>query len=371
MLRQVALLAALGALFCFTGAARAQDDTARARTEFQHGVELFQESDYQRALDAFQEAYRLAPHASVRLNIANCYEQLGRPVEALFHFQHFLTEADHPAAAQRREIEASIRRLRQQVGTITFQVTPDGATITIDATATRRSPVTEPVDVTAGRHTIEVQLDGYRTETQTVEVTGGGDARVSLRLARQEPVAAATTTTTTTTEPTATETDTTTTTETTTASTDTTTTTSLALANPTEPSEPSDGGGGIRIGIPTIVAGSVTIAALIVALITGPLALSANSAFERDVIDSNMDPVTGDLAPADIAQARIDGQAHASQAQTFATVTDVMLVTAIVGAGVTTALFVLDQTGSSDEDRVALIPVVTPQGAAISASGRF
>jgi tetratricopeptide (TPR) repeat protein len=93
MLRHVGLLAALGALVISSLAVSpsrgaAQDDTARARTEFQRGVELFQGSDYQRALDAFQEAYRLAPHASVRLNIANCYEQLGRPVEALFHFEH-------------------------------------------------------------------------------------------------------------------------------------------------------------------------------------------------------------------------------------------------------------------------------------------
>lgn len=360
----VGSFAALGALVLSlfvlapAPASAQEDDTTRARAEFQRGVEFFQGSDYQRALDAFQEAYRLAPHASVRLNIANSYEQLGRPVEALFHFEHYLTEADHPAAAQRREIEASIRRLRGQIGTITFQITPDGATITIDATDQRRSPVTEPVRVTAGRHTVEVRLDGYRTETQVVEVAGGADARVSLRLARQEAVATVTT-------PTDTTATTTAETEPVVAVTPIETTTTTTLVEP-EPAE--GGGGGIRVGIPTIIAGSVTVAALIVALVTGPLALSANSAFERDVADAN------DVTITEVGreEARIDGRAHASEASTLATVTDVMIVTTIVGAGVTTALFILDQTsGGGDDQRVAVVPVFTPQGVAISASGRF
>ena len=374
MLRQVTLLATFS--FCLSGvlallptAASAQDDdTTRARAEFQHGVEFFQNSDFQRALDAFQEAYRLAPHASVRLNIANCYESLSRPVEALFHFEHYLSEADHPAAAQRREIEASIRRLRGQIGTITFQVTPDGATITIDTTDQRRAPVTEPVRVTAGRHSIEVRLDGYRTETQTVEVAGGADARVSLRLARQETVATAPVITPVTPTVTVTPAETTTTTAVVADTTPTPTETTTAVSTVPPETTSGGGGGGIRIGVPTIIVGSVTIAALIACLITGPLALSANSAFEHDVADAN-DPM---IVPAGMAQARIDGAAHASQARTLATVTDVMIVTTIVGAGVTTALFILDQmNGNEDEQRVSFAPVITPQAIALTASGRF
>jgi hypothetical protein len=221
--------------------------------------------------------------------------------------------------------------------------------------------VTEPVRVTAGRHTVEVRLEGYRTETQVVEVVGGADARVSLRLARQEAVAT-TTPVTPVTEPTTTPT----------AEPDpvvtepvaTTTTTTTTLADPA----PSSGGGGIRIGIPTIITASVTVAALITALVTGPLALSANDAFERDVADAN-DP---GILPEGQEQARIDGRAHASQAQTLATVTDVMIVTTIVAAGVTTTLFILDQTsGEGDAEQVAIIPVFTPQAVAITASGRF
>ncbi|MBN8612060.1 MAG: tetratricopeptide repeat protein, partial [Deltaproteobacteria bacterium] len=175
-----------------TSSAWAQEDREAARAEFERGRSSFEAGAYREALDHFQEAYRLAPHPNVRVNIANCYDQLDRPIEALFHFEHFLTEADHPPAAQRREVETAMARLRTRVGAITLQITPDGAQITIDSTETRRAPVPEPVRVTAGSHVVEIQLDGYRPERQTVVVEGGGTARLALRLQRAEPAVAST-----------------------------------------------------------------------------------------------------------------------------------------------------------------------------------
>lgn len=359
-----------------TATAAAQDDTTRAREQFTQGVALFQSADYQRALDAFQEAYRLAPHASVRLNIANCYQQLDRPVEALFHFEHYLAEVDHPTAAQRREIEASIRELRGRIGTLTFQVSPDGAIITIDGADQRRAPVSEPVRVVQGRHQIEIRLDGYRTETQTVEVAGGGDARVAIRLARADAVATATPpTATTTTASTTTDTTVVATTEPTatvepTATTETTTTTvdATVMATTEEPATTTTSSGGLQITWPTILAASLTGAVLITALITGPLALQANDRFNNDVSIAN-DP-TSDAAL--VAQARADGESQASTARTLAAVTDVMLVASLLGAAATVTLFILDQTNAPQEgESVALVPVVMPSGAGLWAQGRF
>lgn len=373
MSRFVFALTLVGALLSFE-VAHAQDDTTRAREEFQHGVDFFQNGDYQRALDSFQEAYRLAPHASVRLNIANCYQQLDRPVEALFHFEHYLAEADHPTPAQRREIEATIHELQQRVGTITLHVTPDGATVTIDGGDQRRTPILEPVRVVQGRHTVEIRLDGYRPETQTVDVTGGSDARVAVRLSRAESVA--TTTTTTTTEPvtttTTTETAQTTTTETTptttetTSATETTTTETAETTSSESTATTGGGGGGIRITWPTILAAGVTGAALVVGLITGPLAIQANDRFNQDVVDSH------DPDPAVAADARADGENQASLARTLAAVTDVMIVTTILGAAATVTLFILDQTNApQDDEHVAVLPYVTPFGGGVAALGRF
>ena len=343
------------------------DDRPAARAEFEQGSVAFAANSYELALQHFQEAYRLAPHPNVRLNIANCYDQLDRPIEALFHYELFLSESERPAAAQRREVDTAVRRLRTRVGSIALQVTPDGALITIDGSEQRRAPVAEPVRVVAGSHRIEVRLDGYQTETQTVEVAGGASASVALRLRRpeavalvvppQNPVRADTTQTTRT------------------QVTPTPTPTVVAQAEPqpqhlpdpepTEPTEPNTSGG-LRINTPTIIAGSVTIAALIVAAITGPLALVANNNFERNVVDSR----DLGLSPEDRAAAVRDGESAASNARTFALVTDISLITAAVGAGATVAFFVFAQEEEDSAD-VAVLPIVAPGYVGVLGVGSF
>lgn len=370
----VALLAS--SLVASTAGAQSDADRARAHEEFERGVAAYTANDYRTALDAFQEAYRLAPHASVRLNIAHCYEQLDRPVEALFHFEHYLTEASSVTGAQRREIEGTIRDLRRRTGTITLQVTPDGATIVIDGSETRRAPVSEPVRVTAGDHSVVITLDGYATERQTVHVEGGGDARVAVRLQRGTVASSTTgttgttTTTTTTEEPTTT---TTTTTETTESETEVTTTTTETTEVTEEP-VPESSGGGVRFTAPVFIAGGVTVAAGIAWGITGGLALSENSAFEGDVATANDTSLSNDVREA----ARVSGRGHADSARTLAIVSDVMMVTTLVGLGATTFFFILAQTEEDEpsDSAAVLVPVFTasPDGsffAGASAAGRF
>ncbi|MBX7197194.1 MAG: PEGA domain-containing protein [Sandaracinaceae bacterium] len=379
----------------------AQEDREAARAEFDQGRRAFEAGAFREALDHFQEAYRLAPHPNVRVNIANCYDQLDRPIEALFHFEHFLTEADHPPAAQRREVESAITRLRQRVGSISLQITPDGAVITIDGSETRRAPVSEPVRVVAGSHTVEIQLEGYRAERQTVVVEGGGTARVALRLQRGDAVVASTGTGTSATTTSGSASGTTTSGSTTSGSTSGTTTSSgtetastgggtsetattstgtgdssegsgaSSLASGTGSSsegEPAGGtGGGLRITTPVIITGAVTGAALLGTIIMGSLALSANGSFEDAVRRAN-DP---SLTAAQQEQARVDGQGAANDARGFAVATDVFLITTIVGAGVTTALFIIAQGESDQDDTVALVPVISPTTTGLVASGRF
>jgi hypothetical protein len=340
------------------------DDRAAARAEFEQGSAAFAANSFESALQHFQEAYRLAPHPNVRVNIANCYDQLDRPIEALFHYELFLTEADRPPAEMRRTVDASVRRLRGRVGSIALQVTPDGALITIDGSEQRRAPVTDPVRVVAGSHRIEVRLDGYQPETQTVEVAGGASARVALRLRRaevavavvpQEPVRTDVTPVDTHQGEVAQGTD-----------------TQVAAVTPAEETheeqaqEPAHSDGGLRINTPTIIAGSVTVAALLVAAITGPLALVANDRFERNVFDSH----DLSLSAQDRADAVRDGEAAASDARTFALVTDISLITAAVGAGATVAFFIFAQEEETQAD-VAVLPVLAPGYAGVLGMGSF
>jgi hypothetical protein len=345
-----------------TAPAAAQDARAEARENFNAGVASFESEDYSSALSSFQEAYRLAPHPSVRVNMANCYERLDRPLEALFHYESFLSEARDAPAAQRREVQRAIDGLQNRVGQVTLRVAPDGALVRIDQAEVRRAPIMESIRMVAGSHLVEVRADGYRSIQREFIVEGGQPAEIAIRLERgadPDPTPM----------PVVTEPDQ--------AGVATTPTnqgrTPPSDVGPEPTPEPIDeGGGGFVLTTPTIIAGAATGALLVGTIITGVLALGANGDFEDAVTRSN-DP---SLSGADRMTARQDGLDAQGRANTLSMISDVLLVTTIVGAGATAALFFLTQP---DDDEVAAsgpridgaTALATPDGAAVMISGAF
>jgi len=354
---------------------RAQDDeTARARSEFSRGVERYGMGDFDGALEAFQEAYRLQPHPSVRVNMANCYERLGRPIEAIFHYERFLAEAQDAAPAQRRDVQRALDAILGQVGRVSLRVLPDGATVTIDGSETRRAPILEPMRLAAGRHTVEVVMEGYQPMRREVAVTGGQPLDVELRLERiGAPTAAATTT-----AQQGTGTPSETAYESASLSPADTGDSGLeesaeAIGQPGLGPEPGyeDDGGELRLNMPVLIAGGATAAFLVTATITGILALNAQSDFDQAVVDSNDPAVTF----RDRYDATGRGLDAADRANNLALATDLLLVGALLGAGATT-YFLFFWDDGTDESCAAgpsmlVTPVATTSGAGLVLSGEL
>lgn len=362
MIRSLLSAGLVLALTVVAGVVHAQDgDVEAARANFNRGVELYGQSDYQGALASFQEAYRIRPHPAVRVNMANCYDHLSRPVEAIFHFEHYLTEMGRNAPApQRREVEQALVSLRQRVGRVALHIAPDGATVRIDDAEERRSPVLEDVVLTAGSHRVVVSLNGFRTETRTVEVAGGREVNLDVRLERgadptiaqpvnpqptfnpqQDPGQQASTQQQPTAEPVVVE----------------------------GAGGDTSSGGGLHLTTPTIVVASVSAGAIVIACITGALASGANSDFDRDVARAN-DP---SLSDADRNAAIRQGRDDASRANSLATVTDVLGIAGALGLGVAVTMFFL--SGSEDhpdtQARVVAAPMLSHDTAGIAVRGSF
>jgi len=344
--------------------AQAQDAREEARENFNAGVASFEAGSYQEALASFQEAYRLAPHPSVRVNMANCYEHLNRPLEAIFHYERFLSEAADAPPAQRREVQAALEEQEGRVGEVTLQIAPDGALVRIDESEVRRAPIMGAIRMVAGNHLLEVRAEGYRSVRRELVVEGGQPAEIAIRLERgadpdPTPLPAVTGPT----EGAAgvgvppDQTD-------------------PAQAQPDPAPEPTPvddgGGGGYVLTTPTIIAGAATGALLVGTVITGILALGANSDFENAVERSNDRSISG----AERRQARQDGLDAQDRANTLSTVTDVLLITTIIGAGATAAIFFLTQP-DDDEDVAEGLRIrgasaaATPDGGAVMLSGAF
>lgn len=161
-------------------------DRAEARRHFQLGVAAYTAGRWAAALEEFQGAYRLAPHPSVRVNIANCYAHLDRPTDALVHFEQFLAESPSAPDAQVTEVESQINQLRARVGELQLVVTPasvPGLAVTLDG---QTVSLGRPVHLAPGHHVVEALAEGHTTLRREIEAVAGQAQVLTLAL---EPVA--------------------------------------------------------------------------------------------------------------------------------------------------------------------------------------
>jgi hypothetical protein len=398
------LFATLVSLCLWLGATTvsAQDaDRQQARAEFDRGVSLYAAENYQGALEAFQEAFRLSPHPTVRVNMANCYDHLSKPIEAIFHFERYLSESGRSAAAaQRREVEAALRALRARVGEVNLRVSPDGATVIIDDGDSRRAPILEPVRLAAGTHRIETRLAGFRTDRRSVDVTGGGTTDVQIRLERAGSPEVASAVTPARTEPAATmpraEPAATTPARTepaavTPARTEPAASTNSGAASESAPAAASNAssepvippadetpapaaeGGGLVFTLPTIATAAGAGALVITAIILGASAASADAEFD------DLAALTNDTRLDDAERANLRAQAvdKADSANGLALAADIVGVAGLLGLGAAAFLFMIDQGDSNERATasrgasIAVHPAFSRDHAGLTLRGTF
>jgi len=330
--RMSALL--LAVWLCLSGAvAAAQDEKARARTLFNEGVAQFEAGEHRAALSSFEAAYRLAPHPAVRVNMANCFEQLGRFVEAVFNYERFLEESGEKVSpAQRREVESAIARLSLQIGTLIVSAEPANAELRIDGQVPKRLP-SGAVLLPAGRYEISLSAPGYLNAERTVMIAGQAETPVSVTLERegQAPAVAA-------------------------APADNVGEDRLERDGEDAAfEEDTEGSQGSRALLWVAAGTTVSMAAAVA--ITGGLALSSRQKFD-DLVEVSNDPAR---TPRQRDAARADGEAYADHAKKLALVSDVLLVGSVLAGGATLWLWLTDRKA---EKRAALRagPMVLRQG---------
>jgi tetratricopeptide (TPR) repeat protein len=86
------------------------DAEVLARAKFAEGNLAYDLAEFQKALDAYSEAYRLMPLPGFLFNIAQCHRQLGRPERAGFFYRRYLSlSKEEPAnAAMVRDLIAEM-----------------------------------------------------------------------------------------------------------------------------------------------------------------------------------------------------------------------------------------------------------------------
>lgn len=197
LFRAALLPAILAASLFGPGPARAQapgqgGQVDQARLHYERGMQLFNEDNYEAALNEFERAYEIAPSFRILYNMARIQRQQNNYAAALQNFQGFLTEGGAGIdEARRREVERDVELLRSRVATVDLKVNVEGADLYVDDVPVcagvqgqrgciGKSPLSGPLLVNPGRRKISAVKAGYVTAASTVKVVGSD--RTSLRL---------------------------------------------------------------------------------------------------------------------------------------------------------------------------------------------
>lgn len=158
------------------------DVNAEAARHFQQGVALLQTNNYAAALAEFEESYRLRPVNGVLKNVAVAQQGLFMYAEAINTLERYMAHAPNLSGVERAEVTQLIAEMRALLADVFLEVTPVGAMISVDRRSAGTTPLSAPLSLPAGTHTIELTADGYQPERREVTVVAGSAQRLSFTL---------------------------------------------------------------------------------------------------------------------------------------------------------------------------------------------
>lgn len=154
-----------------------------AKVKFERGSELYEAGQYQKAVQAFMDADRLAPSAPLSFNIARAYERLNDASGALRWYRDYLRRS--PQAPNASEVRARVAALsgklaQSGVQQLTVVSMPVGAGVVIDGRAVGVTPFTG--DLALGKHRVSLDLPGYRDQTHDILLSPSAPSDLSTDL---------------------------------------------------------------------------------------------------------------------------------------------------------------------------------------------
>jgi len=174
----LALVAALG-----SSAARADDTADEADYRFRRGATLYRAGHVDEALSEFLASNRLVRNRNVIFNIARCFEQLKMFNEAWRFYSE--VQNDVMPSEDRKDLEASMERLKPQLALLEVKADPAGASVYInrkDLGVRGQTPLT--LALKPGKETAIIEAPGYKPRTVEVSLATGRTSKVGVALER-------------------------------------------------------------------------------------------------------------------------------------------------------------------------------------------
>jgi hypothetical protein len=172
----------------------AEDPTTEmARARFKEGVGFYDKGQFEQARASFLQAYALKKHPAVLLNLAWSSLKSGHILEAEHYFKQFLTDSKDITDKQRADANDGLNQAHAKLGRIEVAAAA-GTEVTVDGEKAGTTPLSDPILVEPGAHTVKFKGADGTTDTDSVTVLAGEKAiaRFAKTASAAPPAAAAT-----------------------------------------------------------------------------------------------------------------------------------------------------------------------------------
>ncbi len=149
----------------------------RSADHYDRGLRLYEQGDYEAAIEEFVSAYCHTPYHRVLKDIAQSFERMVNYEKAVAYLERYLQETPAEEAEERRVQAARMEVLRGLPARIRVATVPPGAKITLrnehGLQAFDRADGEKPIAIPKGSYVMTVEQAGYATISQPLEVEIG------------------------------------------------------------------------------------------------------------------------------------------------------------------------------------------------------
>lgn len=195
---QVAIIAAFGVSVARGAAAQevSANSSAAAQALFDEAKRLIQQGDAAAACPKFEESERLEPGIGTKLNLANCYERIGRTASAWILFLEVESDTKRNGQTERQTMAHNrAAALQPKLSHLTITVSNasrvPGLVVERDGVAVGAAQWGLSIPVDPGAHTVTARAPGKKDWQSTVNVAADAGAQaLSVPALENAPIAA-------------------------------------------------------------------------------------------------------------------------------------------------------------------------------------
>jgi len=146
----------------------------RAQEHVRRGLALFDEGDLAGAHAELERAYAIAPSFKILYNLAQISLRRKDYVSAESELRAYLLEGKGSVSrARRKEVEATLDQASARIAIVDVHAEGAANKLAVDDTSELALPLSEPLRVNVGRHTIFVAWPSGERQTKAIETAGG------------------------------------------------------------------------------------------------------------------------------------------------------------------------------------------------------